>query len=302
MQENPEVSVLMSVFNCERYLAEAIDSILGQTFSQFEFIIINDGSTDNSAKILEGYGKQDERIRLIRQSNMGLTKSLNKGLKYAKGRYIARMDADDIAMPERFEKQVDFLHNNPACVALGSRVVCIDPYGSPLWETKQAVLHSDIDDGLLTGNGSAILHPTVMICSDALTAIGGYREHLDTAQDLDLYLRLSEHGKLANLDQSFLKYRLHLSSVNATKRDRQRRNTETILRDAYARRSLVYPENLKLYEWKPVDLANQYSEWAWLALKAGNISVARKHALAAFREKPMSLETWRVLYCSIRGR
>jgi glycosyltransferase involved in cell wall biosynthesis len=299
---NPEISTVMSVYNCEQYLSEAIDSILGQTFGNFEFIIIDDGSTDNSAKILNDYAKQDLRIKLIQQPNVGLTKSLNRGVNLAEGQYIARMDADDIALPERFEKQIEYFSTYPECVAVGSRVLCIDPYGSPLWETKQVLEHSDIDAELLTGNGSAISHPSVMIRRDALLALGCYREDLDTAQDLDLFLRLSEIGTLANISEPLLKYRIHLSSVNSTKRERQRYNTEVIVKNAYARRGIEFPENLKFFDWEPIEPSRQYINWAWIALKSGNLSVARKHAVAAIRTKPMALETWRVLYCAFRGR
>ena len=196
-----EISVVMSVYNGAEFLAEAVESILEQTFTNFEFIIINDGSSDRSAEILADFVKKDGRIRLINQDNTGLTKSLNTGLNYAQGQYIARMDADDIALPDRFAQQADYLDAHPECVAVGSKVLFVDPFGLPLWKSKHELPHGEIDAQLLTGNGSAISHPAVMIRSDALKAVGGYREHLDTAQDLDLFLRLAEYGQVANLDQ-----------------------------------------------------------------------------------------------------
>lgn len=112
MSKKPIISVLMAVYNGEKYLGEAIDSILAQTYSDFEFIIVNDGSTDHSESILQEYQRQDERIRVVSRGNTGHTAALNEGLVYANGRYIARMDNDDIALPERFAKQVTFWKNN----------------------------------------------------------------------------------------------------------------------------------------------------------------------------------------------
>ena len=123
----PVISILMSVYNGEKYLHAAVDSILKQTFKDFEFIIINDGSIDRSREILESY--QDERIVLIHQENKGLTRALNKGLSLAKGEFIARMDADDSCKPERLEKQVAFLRENPGIVLLGSNCFNIDGDG-----------------------------------------------------------------------------------------------------------------------------------------------------------------------------
>ena len=301
MKTAPAISVIMSVHNGEEFLAEAVESILGQTFGNFEFIIINDGSSDRSGEILEGFAKKDGRIKLIEQENLGLTKSLNKGLNRAKGKYIARMDADDIALPERFAQQTAYLDAHPECVALGSKILFIDPFGLPLWESKHELSHDGIDAQLLTGSGSAISHPAVTIRGDALKAVGGYREHLDTAQDLDLFLRLAEYGKVANLGQILLKYRLHLSSVNYSKRQRQRFNTEVILKDAYARRSLNYPEDMTLYDWHPIDPSDQYYRWAWNALHLKEKAIARKYAFAALKIKPASLDIWRLVYCTIRG-
>lgn len=129
---SPKVSVVMSVYNGEKYLPETIDSILNQTFKDFEFIIINDGSTDKTAKILTSY--DDPRIRIFNQENMGLTKSLNRAISLAKGEYIARMDADDISYPERLKKQVDYLNKNPDIGLVGSKYIRIDKRGRKIDE------------------------------------------------------------------------------------------------------------------------------------------------------------------------
>src|SRR3954468_5693657 len=119
----PTVSVLLAVYNARRYLRQAIDSILAQTFTDFEFIIIDDGSTDDTLAILREYEKRDGRIRLISRPNKGLTTTLNEGLALARGEFLARMDGDDVALPTRFEKQVTYLRDHPECVLVGSRVL-----------------------------------------------------------------------------------------------------------------------------------------------------------------------------------
>ena len=126
----------MSVYNGEKYLREAIDSILNQTFKDFEFIIVNDGSTDNSLKIIKSYN--DPRITIINQKNTGLAKALNEGIKIAKGKFIARMDADDISEPERFKKEYKFMHVHDECVALGTNAIIIDENGNNLYITELA--------------------------------------------------------------------------------------------------------------------------------------------------------------------
>ncbi|MDD4353774.1 MAG: glycosyltransferase family A protein, partial [Candidatus Nanoarchaeia archaeon] len=131
--KNHRISVIMSAYNTERYIAEAIESILNQTFKDFEFIIIDDGSTDDSLKIIKRYVKKDRRIKLIHnKKNIGLTKSLNKGLKIAKGQYIARMDADDISLPQRFQIQYDFLEKNKDIFLIGTTAFLIDDKGDRL--------------------------------------------------------------------------------------------------------------------------------------------------------------------------
>src|ERR1700726_1508117 len=123
MTSPPTISVLMPVYNAERYVAEAVESILSQTFADFEFIIIDDGSKDRSLAILEEYAARDPRIRLVSRPNTGIVKALNQGLALASGELVARMDADDIAMPERLAKQRDYLADHPECVMVGSRVL-----------------------------------------------------------------------------------------------------------------------------------------------------------------------------------
>lgn len=298
----PELSVLMPVYNAEKYLFEAVESILVQTFTNFEFIIINDGSTDGSESILQQFQKRDKRIKLISHENKGYTVALNEGLGYAEGRYIARMDADDIALPNRFAKQVTFLEENPNYVVVGSRVLLIDPEGLPICSFIQQTSHEEIDDGHMTGcSGALIVHPAAMLRYDSLQKIGGYHTEMEPAEDLDLFLRLAEIGKLTNLPDILLKYRMHLKSVGHSRRIEQKRAAASAVREAHHRRGTVPPTTVSS------DIQSQHSVdefhriWTWWSLGAGNVATARKHALLSLRKNPISRESWKAFTCAIRG-
>lgn len=292
----PVISVVMSVYNGQRYVAEAVESILAQTFIDFEFILIDDGSTDRSKALLESYANRDPRIRLISQANKGLTKTLNEGLGLARGEFIARMDADDVSLPDRFEKQVAFLRANADCVCVGSRVLRVDPYGSPLSESDHKLKHEEIDRQLIEeGLGWAITHPAAMMRRDAAEKVGGYREQFRTSQDLDLWLRLAEVGRLANLPEVLLKYRYHPDSVGFTKFEEQRRVKSIILQDAYTRRGKTPPAEWPKGIFTPLPVAEQLRRWARSALKANNRDVAKKHALDALKREPLKVDSWRMM-------
>lgn len=206
----------MSVFNGEQYLRSCIDSILAQTLCDFEFIIINDGSTDRSTEILRHYAKCDARIKLIEHHNLGLTKSLNIGLKLAQGEFVARMDADDIAHPERFQLQVSALRANPELVMVGGDVELVTENMVKLGLRSQGKGHYEIRRRLLLGDGGAMTHPAVTFRRQAALDIGGYDERFKYAQDLDFFLRLSEIGLVENLETTVLYWRQHEQSINRT--------------------------------------------------------------------------------------
>ena len=297
----PQVSVVMPVFNAQRYLAEAVESILAQTWRDFEFVIVDDGSTDRSPKLLERYAVRDSRIKLIRRPNTGIVGALNDGIAAASGELIARMDADDVALPQRLEKQVAYLAQHPEVVALGSRVTGVDPYGCVLFHSEHKLAHEEIDAELLRGVGWAIVHPAAMLRRAAVAAIGGYRPQFQWVEDLDLFLRLGETGKLANLPEALLRYRQHTESINRTRSAEQARLADACVREAYRRRGGEPPPG-----WKFVPKAKpardvQLRTWAWMAMKDGNVPVARKHAVELWKTAPLSVESWRTLLCAMRG-
>ena len=299
---SPAVSVIMSVYNGERYLAEAVDSILSQTFHDFEFIVIDDGSKDGSVAMMETYVKRDPRVVFKTHANKGLTATLNDCLKLAKGDLIARMDPDDIALPTRFEKQVAFLEAHPEIVNVGSRVILIDPFGTPYQTTDHPLTHAELDRDLLQGKGWAIVHPVAMMRKSTLEQLGGYNEKYRTSQDMELWLRMAEVGQLANIAEPLLKYRQHLESANFAKAEQQKKFKVQILVEAYARRGLPPVDEAALPKPPMTDPFESRKRWGWAAIQARNFSAARSHAKTNLKQKPLSLEMWKLLACSYRGR
>lgn len=252
--EAPTVSVLMAVYNDRRFLSEAVESILSQTFEDFELIIINDGSTDGSTDLLTHFAEQDSRIQLIHQSNRGLTCSLNTAIERASGRFLARMDADDIALPERLNLQVQFLHSHPNHGAVGGQVELIDAEGEPVGEGRTynrlrqlPLCHEYIDEALLHIEWP-LVHPAVMMRRTHVVTVGGYDERYKTNQDHDLFLKLAELTRLANLPDTLLKYRRHTEQVTQTTGQQHKFALKHLVRAAHKRRRLTLPENLKYLE------------------------------------------------------
>jgi len=218
-RQNPKVTVLMSVYNGEKYLREAIESILNQTFKDFEFLIINDGSTDRTAEILQSY--DDPRIKIINnEKNIGLTKSLNKGLKMARGEYIARMDADDISMPERLEKEVDFLETHRDYAVVGTFVKILNEHSGVIRLLDRPVEYAQIREFFRRDN--CIAHGSAMIRKNCILDVGFYDESMERSQDYDLWLRLSEKYRLANIPEYLYIWRNHNENIEAKYMDEQK--------------------------------------------------------------------------------
>jgi hypothetical protein len=213
MHPAPLVSVVTCVFNGERFLREAVESILGQTFKDLEFIIIDDGSTDGTARILAEYERKDPRVRVYHHENRGIAKSANRGCGLARGKYIARMDADDVAMPDRFERQVDFLSKNPEAGLVGGAVEMIDGAGKRLF-FDQPPLEDEAIRAALLSFGFPIYQPTVMMRKAAFEAAGGYRAPFVPADDYDLWLRIAQRWRVANLPEVLLRRRLHSQQIS----------------------------------------------------------------------------------------
>lgn len=301
MRSSPEVSVVMPVFNAARYLAGAVESILAQTFIDFEFICVDDGSTDHSLDILRAYERNDRRMRVISRPNSGIVGALNDGLRMASGRLVARMDADDAALENRFAEQVDYLGRHPECVAVGGQVELIDHHGMVLGLRERPLDHKAIDRMLLTGDGTAICHPTVMMRRAAVEQVGAYRREAQFAEDLDLFLRLGEIGGLANVAQVHLQYRQHLQSICSSKDQRHQRAVRWSVEQAVQRRGLSAAVLEELNVCRFTEAASRERDWARMALGAGNLQIGRRHAWSALRRRPFSVKSWNVMLAAYRG-
>lgn len=204
---SPALSVAMSVYNAEAYLALAIESILAQSMPSFEFLILNDGSTDRSKEIIDGYAARDNRIRAIHRENKGLIVSLNELVAAAKAPLIARMDADDIAMPDRFAKQLTFMAAHPEYGVVGTWTRDIDgkgnafPLGGSDHPTDHDAFMAHIEQGPL------ICHPSVIMRADVVRAVGGYHAAFKHCEDYDLWLRLSSITKICSIPERLMLYR-----------------------------------------------------------------------------------------------
>ncbi len=194
----------MPVYNAAHYLREAIDSILNQTLRDFEFIIINDGSTDRSLEIIQSYA--DDRIRLINQENTGLAKALNNAIGISKSDFIARMDADDIAYPERIQKQYKFFSNNPNCIIVGSNAKKIDKDGHFICDSYLFTTDEEMKKML---PNTPFIHPSVMFRKNCFYKAGKYPEYMfNFGEDLVLFNRMANLGEFANLSDKLIKYRI----------------------------------------------------------------------------------------------
>lgn len=271
----PVISIVLPVYNAGPYLIDSLASMVEQSYQEWELICINDGSTDSSPDVLNWFATQDPRIRVLHQSNRGLVDALNRGWQEAKAPLIARMDHDDISLPHRLAKQLDYLRNAPDCVALGGAILEIDSDSSPLGVERLPSMHAEICDNLLHRH-TGLYHPTVIIRTEALRAVGGYREEHQWVEDHDLWLRLGLRGKLANIPDVVLCYRQHASSICWQRSQARRIRMNEVLKEAYQARGLALPSEL-LADTQILRSPAGPGKWARVAAKGGHPLVAFKH-------------------------
>jgi len=297
MNNSPQVSVLMSVYNAERYVAETIESILTQTFTDFEFIVIDDGSSDRSPEILKAYAAKDQRIRFISRLNKGLTPTMNEMLALAQGEFIAIIENDDIAFLDRFSRQLEFLRCHPEVVCVGGAQVLIDESGRLLTSLLLPEADVEIQKLALAGHCS-ICHPGAMIRRSAMIQVGGYDETMSMAHDLDLWLRLGEIGALANLKDAVIKYRLRTDSISGQNPIKQRKEAQAVCERAWKRRG-IEGHFEAVAPWRPdKDGASRHHfmlQYGWWAFGSGQRQTAMIYALRAIRVQPLAIKGWKLL-------
>jgi glycosyltransferase involved in cell wall biosynthesis len=281
VEKPPLLSVLMPVFNSSKYVAQAVDSILNQSFRDFEFVIVDDGSSDGSPQILDHYASLDQRVRIVHQPNSGITVALTNGFEESRGEFLARMDSDDVAEPTRLEKQLTFIKSNPELVLVGTSSIYIDPSGREVDRPNVPSDHNQMDSWHASGMGTALGHPTAMIRRTAFVTVGGYRQEFEPAEDLDLWLRLAEVGQIANVPEALVRYRIHPESVSQQRRKAQSQAVWRAVRSAAIRRSTIISDK----QFTELGEDGQTS-WISLALDLGYSRTAFRWAIRRLTKRP----------------
>jgi glycosyltransferase involved in cell wall biosynthesis len=298
----PEVTVLMAVYNGGPLLAQAVDSILAQSFTDFEFLIVDDGSTDGAVDALHAIA--DARLRFVRNPrNLGLTVALNLGLGLARAPLIARMDADDVSMPNRLQRQVETFRLRPSLGLLGSWAEIIDVFGRFAGQIQLPVKHEDIARAILRDN--VFVHPSVMVRADVLREIGGYPVEFSVAQDYAMWVRIVLRHEVANLPETLVKYRIHSDQVSHRHLRKQRvaaRKIQSWGRREYVSEGVVDSRALPPEPsfWGDLTassgtLGNDYKQLARRYWRLGAGGKAFRIALTGMMVAPMSIELWRLL-------
>lgn len=306
MNGKPEVSVVMSVYNGASDLAVSVDSILSQEGVEFEFIVVNDGSSDNSGQILNEYAQRDSRLRIIHQENTGLTRALIRGCDAARGEFIARQDAGDVSLPNRLKSQASLLRDHPDCVLVSCWTDMIGPEGEFLYTRRGtgaasspvSVLSPGAELGVIDGPTS---HPSAMFRARQYFQCGGYRAEFYYSQDWDLWYRLASLGTFCTLQQTLCICRLALGSISGSRRHEQTKfaqlsknamlmrqggkSDETALAEA---RQLL--SSLKKRTTQHNKSAANYFIGKCL-LENGN-EAAIRYLMSAVRENPLHLKAW----------
>ena len=299
----PKVSVIMAVYNREQYIRQAVESILEQTFQDFECLLVNDASTDKTAEVLDAFSQQNPRVKVLTNSqNLGPAKSRNKAIEVAKGEYLAIMDSDDVSLPTRLEKQVEFLDRNTEIGLLGSSWYAIDDAGQTLWfnqsyQGPQAV--------------HFMCHGTTLLRKTCLEQIGYYRPFFQYAHDYDLYLRFSEKFTIDNLSQALYHLRIHENSISTKKQKEQALYAAFAFECAQERKKngvdrlhfMKEPEQLRLRESilqasqvkKRKRIALHASGQALAAYEAGRYQEALQYIFKTHDNYILNMQAWDVM-------
>lgn len=299
MSDSVNITVLMPVYNGELYLKEAIDSVLNQSLEDFEFLIINDGSTDSSLEIINSYN--DERIKVISQPNSGIVKSLNLGLDIAKGKYIARMDSDDICHPHRLLTQFQFLDANKEYVGIGSSVNWIDKEGDYIFTFENP---SSTDDEIRRDfmKDNPFIHSSMFFRKDVAIAVGKYPD-LMNFEDYGLWKRLLDRGKMCNLKEVLLDYRMNPSSVSIDEKDlgeeftilKKKAITEGVLSEQERSRIVAIIKSFS-YEEKEISYKRMLAKkYLWNNYQPKK---ARENILFAIRKEPFKAYNYGIYFLS----
>jgi glycosyltransferase involved in cell wall biosynthesis len=260
----PLVSVLLPVYNAQKFLSESIESILTQTYQNLELIVVDDASTDDSWQIMQLYKEKDNRVKIFQNiQNLKLSRTLNKALSSASGKYIARMDADDISLPDRIQLQVDYMESHPEVGICGGRMNIIGTDGVIFGCRKYHLVDKEIRSHIF--RYSPYSHPLIMMRKNVLDQVGGYRHEYNPAEDYELYFRIGEISRFGNLPHTLLNYRIVGNSMTTGDTKKMERLTIRI-RDQY-RKSPHYTFSLGDYVYNTLHKISLYTMPSSLKMK-----------------------------------
>ncbi len=300
----PKVSVLMAVYNSAKYLRRAINSVLNQSFSDFELIIVDDGSTDHSAKIAAEFARKDQRIRFYSGLRRGLIGTRIFLLEQARGKYLAIMDSDDVSLPARLQMQVNYLDTTPQCLCVGGAYHIIDAHSRYLTTLRMPESDQEAQQLALAGH-TTINQPCAMMRAEAVRRVGGYDPDIALCEDLDLWLRLGEHGEICNLHEPVLEYRVHDSSISETQQEKAIEWKRVICEAANQRRGTNVTFTAT-DTWRPT--ASRHSrfqftmKYGWWAFNSDHPNTAMHYAVRAILLLPAHSDGWRLLAVSLRSQ
>jgi len=291
----------MPAYNAEKYIAEAISSVLRQSFGDFELLIINDGSTDGTMRVIRSF--KDQRIVLVNQENMGVAAALNTGLKIAKAPFIARFDADDVCYADRLKVQYDFITVHPQYDIVGSAADYVDVDGNYIFTQHPAAhLYEEIQE--LKYTVCPFIHSTVLFKKEVIIDNGGYNEHAHTYEDHFLWVNILKHQKACNLSQPLIKVRLNPGSVTIDEKWRTRKFKE-IKYTSLKTCTITEAEGIELQEISERQFVRKIKEGAYYALCCKKYLVnnyqpgkARLHILKAIGIHPLRLDSYLLLIVS----
>ncbi len=310
----PLVSVIMTAFNEEKFIGNAVESLMNQTFEDFELLLFDDGSTDGTCRIVEQF--EDPRIKLHSSTNQGQTTCLAQGVEMAEAPLIARLDADDMAMPHRLDTQVAFLERNPSCAMVGSQAVVLDESGSEMCVCPVPATEEEIRETI--SSRCCFLHSTVMFRREAVMEVGNYRPLFRYAQDYDLWLRLAERYPLANIGEPLVYRRLKVESPSVSRLHVQERYAYWGRRFAAQRkesgqddlmlgrteefnRDMLNVDSLRGIR-RRRQLAENYFSWAQYCLWQGAAKAYRHYVRLSLCAWPFQGSTWSHIITAGRGR
>ena len=289
----PDVSVILPVFNGGPYLRPAVRSVLGQRGCDLELILIDDGSTDGSAEVCRGF-EGDGRVRVVVRENRGFAATLNEGMGLASSELIGRMDCDDLCLPGRFERQVDYMKAHPDVTLLGAGYWFIDAAGRRIRTFVPPADDAELQRQMLAGT-NPFCHPATVFRKRPALDAGGFDGSYQPAEDLDLFLKLGEAGPVACLPDVLLEYRQHPASMSATEQGEQVEHLRRACVEACRRRGVDVPFAAD-QPWRPgSDAASRFAfalRYGWWAMDSGEHATARHYGRQAVRQKPWSREAW----------